>query len=94
MKCELCGHDHDGTYMRTHHNGRVRGMLARECPHDRRGLIELCHVCQRQIYFAGGYILYLAKITEHLARYPDSYMRRRTDAVGDREIAATRTERA
>lgn len=46
---------------------RVARMLD-ECPHDRRGLIELCHYCQRQIYFAGGYIKWLARVTEAMAR--------------------------
>lgn len=49
---------------------RVPDMLgAPEVPRRADGYIKLCHVCQRQVYFAGGFMELLAKSLEAAARY-------------------------
>lgn len=68
LACEMCNHEHDGTRMRTDPRYNRVARILEECPHTRLGRIKLCHVCQRQIYFNGGYINYLARVTYRMAR--------------------------
>jgi hypothetical protein len=51
---------------------RVRSMLTHEAvPRLANGGIALCHVCQRQVYFAGGFIELLVRNVEWLVRFGD-----------------------
>jgi hypothetical protein len=57
--------------MRTHPAyTRVRDMLSvPEIPRTAQGGIALCHICQRSLYFAGGF---LELLTERLRRIAKS----------------------
>lgn len=48
---------------------RVRAMITDPAiPRSRDGLLRLCRVCQRDVYFAGGFIRLLARAVTDRAR--------------------------
>lgn len=47
-------------------------ITAPEIPRLANGGVALCHLCQRSIRFAGGFMKYLIEALEHKARYPHS----------------------
>lgn len=50
--------------------GRVREILNHESiPRMRNGGIKLCHCCQREIYFAGGFLELLIRRLIRCARH-------------------------
>lgn len=65
----MCG----GTFMRTHPKyDRVRAMLvSEEVPRTPDGGIQLCHLCQRALYFAGGFLPLLVKDLRRAAMNPN-----------------------
>jgi hypothetical protein len=47
---------------------RTRDMItAPEVPRLKNGEVALCHLCQRRIYFAGGFLQLLASQVKQLA---------------------------
>ena len=52
---------------------RVKAMITDEAvPRDAFGLLRLCKGCQRNVYFAGGFLRLLADRLYQIARYhPD-----------------------
>lgn len=50
---------------------RVRALITDEAiPRFKDGGIALCHVCQREVYWRGGFLELLIKQVERLARFP------------------------
>lgn len=47
---------------------RVRTMMLDQAvPRLENGGIALCHICQRNVYFAGGFLMLLVRNIEHAA---------------------------
>lgn len=88
MSCALCGNNCNGTLMRTDPRyNRIRTMLtAPEVPRLSNGGIGLCHRCQRDVYWRGGFIALLASKVKRAAHY--AQCRQRADAYHARRVAA------
>lgn len=71
--CCRCGVECDGSLMRTNPKyTRVRDMITHSSvPRLPNGGIALCHLCQRAVYFANGFLLLL---TQDLSRAAQSKM--------------------
>ena len=71
MNCRRCNRPCDGSMMRTNTRyTRVATMLREECPVDAEGRLEVCHRCQRDAYFANGFIALLIADIQWFAKYP------------------------
>lgn len=68
MKCRRCDAPCDGSIIRTHPRHGTAKMLLGECPRAENGDLEVCHWCQRQAYFARGFVRLLALDLEAAAR--------------------------
>jgi hypothetical protein len=50
---------------------RTRDMITSpDVPRLANGGVALCHLCQRAVFFANGFLSYLQRALEHKARYP------------------------
>lgn len=91
--CCICQRDCDGSLIRTnpaYHRGRDM-LLADEVPRTRfRAGIKLCHLCQREVYFCGGFNRLLVKVLMSEARLANA--KYRTQETG-KTIARTRALR-
>lgn len=68
--CCLCHAECDGSLMR-HRSMAVRDMItAIEIPRRRDGGPSLCHHCQREVFFKGGFLSLLSKRVLREARNP------------------------
>lgn len=56
--------------MRTNSRATTIDMITDPCiPRNSDGVLQLCHGCQRQVYFDGGFIRSLARRLERAARF-------------------------
>lgn len=57
--------------MRHNQNLKTRAMITDEViPRLENGGIALCHICQRQLWFAGSFLGMVADDLKRMAKYP------------------------
>lgn len=76
--CILCGDECNGTLMRfdTRYKRVYQMLTAPEVPRLRNGGIALCHTCQRNVYWRGGFLQLLAREVKREAMYAACRQRR------------------